>query len=218
MQNKTAIMAIVGVAVLASVISFNLADLSDGTPSANDSAFIMGHVTATLTDENGYIKAYRQTDNMIVNTGLDIIANQVFSNGTITNNTAAGDAYATSGGTVKAVALGTGGDNQPQEGQDDLTTYLSGCTNKTAGDDGDNSYWDAGTDNSASTSDSVVVVSNTTFNGSDGCNIAVDEVGILTRLSGTQDGRLFAIQEFTEISVGASDTLTINWDITFADN
>ena len=217
MQNKTAIMAIVGVAVLASVISFNLADLSDGTPSANDSAFIMGHVTATLTDENGYIKAYRQTDNMIVNTGLDIIANQVFSNGTITNNTAAGDAYATSGGTVKAVALGTGGDNQPQEGQDDLTTYLSGCTNKTAGDDGDNSYWDAGTDNSASTSDSVVVTSNTTFSGSN-CQGSIDEVGLFTDITGTAGGRLFAIQEFDAISVGSSDTLTINWDITFADS
>lgn len=207
MQYKTAIMAIVGVAVIASVFTLNFSSETDAMPGPKDSSFVMGHVTAWVFDQDGNVKAYRQTDNAIVNTGLDIIANQVFGNGTIANGTAAGPAYATSGGTAKALALGTGGDGTPQAGQDDLTTYLTGCNNQTTS-------WIGG---AGDVSTNVVLISNTTFSGTDGCAGQINEVGIFTDVSGTQNGRLFAIQEFGAVTVGSDDTLTINWDITFSD-
>ena len=215
MQNKTAIMAMVGVAVLASVITFSISsDAENSLPSAADSTFASGHVTAYLFDADGNVKAYRQTDNVIVNTGLDIIANQVFGNGTITNSTAEGGS---SGGTVGYLALGTGGNSAPEAGQTVLTTYLSGCANLT---DGSNSGtdWEESSDTTGDATN-VVIISNTTFQGSAGCtSTTVNEVGLFTALTGTQDGKLFAIQEFSDINVGSSDTLTINWDITFTDS
>jgi len=205
-------MAIVGVAILSSVFTLNFSSNSDGVPSAADSSFAMGHVTAYLVGEDGNVKAYRQTDNVIVNTGLDIIANQVFGNGTVTNSTLnIGPAYSTSGGTVKAVAVGTGGGGTPMPGQADLETYNTNCANKTTS-------WTEGKDVSGDNMTSVVVTSNTTFNGADNCDLTINEVGLFTDVTGTQDGRMFALQEFGDVTVGSSDTLTINWDITFADN
>ena len=41
-------------------------------------AFMMGHITAVVRDDNGVIKAYRQADNAIVNRGLESLADQLF--------------------------------------------------------------------------------------------------------------------------------------------
>ncbi len=42
------------------------------TPSAtSESGQIIGHVTLVLTDEDGNIKAYRQTDNAVYNNGFN---------------------------------------------------------------------------------------------------------------------------------------------------
>jgi len=68
--------------------------------STNDVGFLMGHVTIKVLDENGFVKDYRQTDNVIVNSGWNTVAQNSF-----VNHDEFGEAELALGGTIP----GTGG-------------------------------------------------------------------------------------------------------------
>ena len=57
-----------------------------GTTLSSSSGMIMGHVTATAVNADGEVYAYRQSDNAIVEGGMEMIASQLFEgvNGTAT--------------------------------------------------------------------------------------------------------------------------------------
>lgn len=91
--------------------------------SVSSGTFMTGNVQVRLYDENHMIKAYRQTDNNIVVTGLEILVSQLFNDtrGAVTNGYANGDALvnftdrlpttgasSNTGGTLKFMGIGNG--------------------------------------------------------------------------------------------------------------
>lgn len=210
MNNRTTtIMALMGIAILSSGLTYAISQPQTTATLVQETPMILGHVTAILTDSDGNIKAYRQTDNRIVDVGLDVLANQLFGNGSTTTT------LAETAGTVKAMAIGTGGDTTTTAFTDtDITSQatITGCANKTGA--ANDSLFNEGTTGPDSTS-VVNMVANVTFQGSAGCNGSIREAGLFTDITGTQDGVMFARQVFTDVSVGSSDSLTLNWDILF---
>jgi hypothetical protein len=192
-QNTYAIL-IVAIAAVSSGLTFQAIGLSEDAPAGTaDKSGIFGHLTATLFDEDGYVKAYRQTDNRIVDTGLDVIADLVFGTG-----------LTTSPSVIDIMAIGVSSAISA-EGQTDLQdrTGLASCANATV------------TFVEGATGLGLVNVTDTvSFLGSAGCNAGIQEAGLFD----VNNGNMFARQSFGLISVGASDQLDITWSIEINDD
>lgn len=80
----------VAVAIAMGVVGVQaISDSNSEIPTLSSSGLnILGHATFTVTDSEGNIKAYRQTDNAIITTGKDCVARFLFNNATAepTNN------------------------------------------------------------------------------------------------------------------------------------
>ena len=74
-------MLIIAVVAIGLSGTFAGAEVFDSQSIGNtaDSQSLFGHVEATVLDENGNIKFYTQSDNIIVNVGLDTIMVRTFS-------------------------------------------------------------------------------------------------------------------------------------------
>jgi len=151
------------------------------------------HLTATLFDEDGYVKAYRQTDNRIVDVGLDVIADLVF-----------GTSLTSSPSVIDVMAVGVSGTSSAAA-QTDLIdrTGLGSCVNATVG-----------FIQGATGAGLVNVTDTVSFLGSAGCNAGIQEAGLFD----AQSGNLFARQSFSVINVGGSDQLDITWSIEINDD
>ncbi len=191
---------VIAVAAISSGLTFQAIGMEEDAPTGTaDESGIYGHITATLYDEDGNVKAYRQTDNRIVDEGLDLLADRVF--GTSLAPTAAS--------VVNTMAVGTGG-GASAVGQTDLTSRagLGGaCTNATA------IVWSEG---NAGTS-LVNVTATESFLGSGGCDGAINEAALFDAAGGSS-GNMFARQSFGLITVGGSDQLDITWSIQINDD
>jgi len=190
---------VVAVAAISTGLTFQAIGLGENAPAETvDSSSISGHITATLYDEDGYVKAYRQTDNRIVDRGLDIIADLVFGTGLVTGESV-----------IDAMSVGTGGGSSGA-GQLDLTSRagLGGaCVNQTA------------TFAQGATGAGLINVTATSlFTGIAGCNGSINEAGLFADTTGGSAGNMFARQSFGAISVGSSDQLDITWSIQINDD
>jgi len=59
---KTYALLVVAVAAVSSGLTFQAFDFVEDSPTGSaDISGVFGHLTATLFDEDGYVKAYRQT-------------------------------------------------------------------------------------------------------------------------------------------------------------
>ncbi|HSB84169.1 MAG TPA: hypothetical protein VLD64_06770, partial [Nitrosarchaeum sp.] len=74
----------IAVAIAVGVIGVNaISESNSEIPSLSSSGLnILGHATFTVTDSDGNIKAYRQTDNAIITNGKDCVARFLFNNAT----------------------------------------------------------------------------------------------------------------------------------------
>ena len=232
MKQGTTVLALLGVAIISAGLTFAVAQ-NDATPNLSAplpkaGSFVNGHVTVYLHDENGNLKAFRESDNQILNRGLEAILKQTFGNWTTNNPVAGGSTFnLTNGnqmqaGSVKSMSLGTGGETATKAVTGNLGSiagFTGTCANKTAAFVLSN----GGANANPSIGTKLVIVTNVTFSGggADTCaGSSIDEVGLFTSTDGGTDatgGILFARQTFSALTVGASDTLTINWDITFQD-
>jgi len=189
MQLQLAI--VIGAIIVGGALTANLAfmDGSDTANSMKSTAGIMGHLTLTATNEDGEIIAYRQTDNVVINSGDDCLIEKTF--GVSFNTcTAAGNPYTT-------VHIGTGAAGSPTETNTALVTQVASTGATTVG-----SYVQAATDQGASvtiTADFLDV------------SAAIDEAALM---NGALLQDALAIQEFAEISLGENDDLTIEWTVT----
>ena len=214
---------------------------SFGVPNPSSGAFMSGHVQAVVTDENDNIIAYRQADNAIVISGMDIIANQVFySNGAAGSNmtnTTGSPSFGSfgpvgwmnignnTGGAIPAAAdaelacpleqadtTKCGGTN----GQED--TPQAGCGSQLAqiGTSGGRDYLGPGG------SAQVNVTAVATFDGAQCASIAIQEAGMWNNATGPttggDDGQLFARNTFGAVTLTTTDSLELTWRFTFTDN
>ena len=159
----------------------------------DDGAKIFGHIELVARDANGEIKAYRQTDNLVVTEGLGCTSDLMFGTSHCTGEVAGGF-------TVIGVGTGTSG---PAAGDTDIQTQASSKRlDSAAADSGSNgavieTQW----------------LANTLKNGTG--TTAITESALFDS-TGNATGNIFARQTFTAINIGVSDTLTVTWTITFA--
>ncbi len=162
-----------------------------------ESPFMLGHIELIAKDNNGNIKAYRQTDNLVVNTGKSCAAVHIFgvpANGTATacgGQTAAafnaiGIGTATAAVAAGDTALGAQSGSRATNG---TFTLINATANAP--------YYSL----------------QTTFRP--GAS-TIAESGIFDQVATGAGSHMFAHQTFTGIALGATDTLTVTWRVTLS--
>lgn len=163
----------------------------------SEDPMLLGHIELVAKDINGNIKAYRQTDNLVVNTGKSCAAVLIF--GAPTNGT---QSTTTCGTTMRNIAIGTA-TAAPAAGDTALGAQVGGrATNGTYSLENSTS----GATGSPASNPTYAI--QTTFHPT---AVTVAEAGIFD--AGT-NGHMFAHQQFTGISLASSDTLTVTWRVT----
>ncbi len=191
----TYVLLFVAVAAISSGLTYQVIGFSSNAPSAQaDSSGMGGHLTATLYDEYGSVKAYRQTDNLIVDQGLDTLADLTF-----------GTSLTTTPGVIDYMKIGVGV-TAPAAGNTDIEnrTGVTTCTKATF-------FFIEGATGAGLVNVTSPAVA---FLGSGGCNAVITEAGLFDAING---GNMFARQTFGGITVGSSDQLDITWSIQITD-
>jgi len=172
------------------------------TPSAtSESGQIMGHVTMVLTDEDGNVKAYRQTDNAVHDDGFNQIIDDAFGSSAC----AACQATTTN---FNFIQIGTGTPGATSTNVLGIPAP-AGCARFA--------------NTAVSVTDSFLVTISASFGGSastaDVANaacetLAVTEAGLFNNLT---VGEMFAAQGFAAINIASTtDVLTVTWELTFS--
>lgn len=177
---------------------------TQATPSGtSEQGQIMGHVTMVLTDEDGNVKAYRQTDNAVHDDGFNQIIDDAFGSSacvacelTTTNFSAIGIGTGTPGATstnVLGIAAPVGCARFANAAVSVTDSFLVTLSSSFGG--------------SASTAD----VANVACEG-----LAVTEAGLFNNV-GAAAGQMFAAQGFAAINIASTtDVLTVTWELTFS--
>ena len=166
---------------------------------AQESPVILGHITAVVKDQYGDIKAYRQTDNMVVSNGLNATTNLLFGSGLQTTTVASPHKFSYVGvGTTNTAVAYTQTDLAAQRGAHVNGTvtaiHANGGTGMGAQIVGN---WAAGKLANASSTTTTIT-----------------EAGLFDGLNSTN---MYARQVISPgISLGTADTLAVTWQITFA--
>lgn len=185
--------------------------------STNDVGFLVGHVTLKVTDENGYIKNYLQTDNVIVDGGWNNLVLNAFS-GDYTVDFGSGPGALQSDAPSPFSHIGIGnGTGTPLSTDASLFGELPAC---------DRSTLEIFSDGASSTSGSSITVS--LFAEFDafldsGCagdailDVDISEAGLFNGTA-SQNTVMFAHTAFspTVPPLGPFDFLEIQWDFTFS--
>lgn len=154
-----------------------------------DKATANGHFTIVVTDENGIVKKYLQTDNLVVDTGLDCMGDLVFGTALCT-----GEAF------FDFLAIGTGS-TAPVISNSALETPIGGCAR----------VQDGTVAGDTATPGEMTATVESLFSGAT-CAATVTEAGVFDALT---TGNMIARSTFGAVIVGASDTITITYNILF---
>jgi len=169
-----------------------------------DSGFMSGHLEVIVYDENGNIKAYRQSDNNIVEDGIEIMAKQIFTS--LLTTTGGGD------GPVSHLQVGTGGETAPLPAQTGLTTAISGCARVVSIHTGETS---AGNSGGFADMDVTVTATVSAVSDTDCAVSSIDEAGLFNDLTA---GEMFARNTFTAVTLTTSDSLALTWVFSLKDS
>ena len=192
LSKNVAILALTVVAI-SSGGAFAMIQDNEVPQTTSDDVKVLGHVEVVARNADGEIKAYRQTDNIIVTRGFECAAQDLFG---------APQTNCVSIGIFDKIAVGTTGTGP---GVSD-TDILAQASNKRI----DSSVADSGATGAII---DATWLANTLKNGSG--TTAIVESGLFDS-SVNATGNMFARQVFTAINVGQSDTLTVTWTVTFA--
>ena len=181
----------------------------DESPSANDSSFALGHMTLKVVDENGYVRDYRQTDNLILNDGWDALVQTAFvGNYNIDFGEGAGlltNAVTPDPFSIMAVGSGAGAITTADAG---VAEILSACNPVPfVGIFSDGSVDVTG----AATIEFTIFAEFEGVSCTDAQNDAIDEAAIINT-----GAVAFARNTFTPVAaLGPADALEIDWTFTF---
>ncbi|MEM3064198.1 MAG: hypothetical protein QW177_02380 [Candidatus Nitrosotenuis sp.] len=210
--NTTALVIGVALVVVAGLFGstiFGITGIKNNAQSTAAAAgLITGHVVTTLTDPDGNIKAYRQSDNIIVNNGENCVAKMLFG-------AAGGDTVST------GVCTGEISDGFRYIGIGNYTTNVNG-TNTSLG----NEYSAAKGVPSLARGVATVIMTNSTgatgsfasvqltktFTSSQSNPQTVTESGLFNNTS-IASGAMFSRQTFSPITMNNGDSLTVQWTI-----
>jgi len=172
--------------------SFGINSSNSDLSLQTDSVMAIGHLELILKDADGNIKQYQQTDNLIVdigkNTMADLIFPQINFNGNATDNKFA---FIGIGSSIAAVSASDTG----------LFSPVVSCKNSPASISGALS--------SAGTSAFITLLA--FFDGEFGCNTTFSEAVIANSID---SGEILTRQAFPSTTIGSTDSLEVQWDIT----
>ena len=173
---------------------------------------ILGHITLVVKDEDGNIKAYRQTDNKVVDNGLKALVRLIHQGA---NNLETLSKNSTSAGSFTVIGVGTGSSTAPSQNQRVLESQRA---NK-IGISTPSPYTSTSTTNVTSTCCGVQIqatwpagkLANATSNPA-----SIVEAGLFDNVANaSSSSNMFARQTFGSISIGTSDTLQVTWTISY---
>ncbi len=218
--NTTTLVLGVSLAVVAGLFSatiFGVGPIKNTIQAAPGAAgLFMGHVTLTVTDTDGNIKAYRQTDNLVVNQGENCALKLLFQEvpGAAVSGTDPDCAGANTKG-YKIIAIGNA-TNAVASDHAKLgsiypvttnSTHITGLVPKQT----TTTTWTNSTGSGAGTTASVV--QSATFTNTSGNAQTVTESGLFNSTDESTNS-MFARQTFTSVSLNANDALTVQWTVT----
>ena len=179
-------------------------------------ALLTGHVTYTVKDIDGNVKEIRQSDNQIVNSGENCISKIMFKGASSTGNTVCVGATSDPWTSIR-VGIGGGGAGPDPASQ--AQRYLLSDATKLSGTGLDGKVgavtWTNSSGDGSSSVASVSIVA--TFTNDSGSSQDIDEA-MLSNSTSNNTGPGLAIQDFTAITVGTSETLDVQWDMTIGAN
>jgi len=195
---------------LFSVQATQIAEIAGGAAGA----YMSGHVTTILTDSEGNIKEYRQSDNVITNLGENCVTKILFqddgSGAGLGSGTGTNVCVGSLNSPYTVIAIGTG--TTAANGTDtSLVTELSGSGLSSGR--ATMTWGSGGAQNSTGTagdSQAKVILSKTFTNT--GSSVQVAESGLFNDTTTNTNG-MFARQAFTAIGLGNGDSLTVQWTI-----
>jgi len=183
--------------------SFAIADEFQGMQLGEQRGTVYGHVTTTLYNADGNVIQYTQSDNRIVENGLDMLMINTFSPaggfaGGI--NTALTPVISMQVGTGVAEVLATA----------NVITSIVGCNADTF----------TGTGAGATASSTSVTLSGIFTTAGDGapCATTLGEAGLFDGATGSGTDDMFAQNAFsTTVALTSTDQLNVDWTFTFTD-
>ena len=187
--------------------------------STNDVGFVLGHVTVTVLDENGFVKDYRQTDNVIVNSGWNTIVQNSFVNHDFNGNpiAMAGGIPSTSTAFTH-MGIGTGSGTLDANNADIATPAIDVSGTNVACPRSLIEVSSAGSSGTGPGVGSTITVN--VFAEFDGAecegSAEINEAGVFNA-AGIPGGEMLARNVFTGVTaLGALDVLEIDWTFTFS--
>jgi L-ribulose-5-phosphate 3-epimerase UlaE len=201
---KTLLVAIIGaivaVGAISAVSTVGFTDDGLSITSINpvkSSAAVMGHVTLTAYDEDGNIKAYRQTDNVVTNVGDDCIAAVIFA------GASAHGCTTPALGKFDNIAIGTGDSSSATETTKTLVNpNVPGTISPTG--------WTTAVVTPATGQGGASTLLTATFYD---VNAVITEAAIQDGTTTVGTESVLAVQSFDSITLGATDDLTIQWTV-----
>jgi hypothetical protein len=180
---------------------------TQGTTVGQEVPVILGHLQIVAKDKYGNIKAYRQTDNLVVSNGLNETVNDLFGSALQTTTD-------TTLGTVKYVGVGTSNTavsyKDVELGAQQSSKRTGTVTAITAGGGSGMGAQIAATWTGGGTG---------ALNNNTGSAVNIQEAGLFDTATNSTTGtasNLYAHQTFSAIAINSGDSLTVTWKITFA--
>lgn len=182
--------------------------------SSNAGMNMIGHVTTIVTDANGNIKAYRQTDNAVVQDGKDCVTKLVFGGSGTRGAAGTGDCTGAITQPFNVIAVGNGtAAVSPLATDYRLAKEAGGGTTGLQRQTGTITY----TNSSANAGGSSIALIQATFgplSGQRAGGTQVTESGLFNSTTdNSTSGGMFAHQGISSITLNNGDSLTIKWTI-----
>jgi len=178
-----------------STVNYDTLDFSANSVPKEHVKIMEGHLQVILTDKNGEVKQIVDKKNMIVGEGLETVLDLLFDDINLNGN--ATDSK------FDTIKIGDG-NTAPTANDYDLQTPISGCV-----------AIEDPTITGGGTNSTTWAYTSVQFSGATCTSATVSEAILINDLTSYE---VLARQTFTDINVGASDTLTVNWNVTMSDD
>jgi hypothetical protein len=226
MKYSTTILFGVSLAVVAGLFGsgiFGLTITKADQASLGTTGLFTGHVITTLTDSDGNIKAYRQSDNLIVNQGENCALKLLFQ--AVPASVSAAGNVCTGANTIGFRYIEIGNVSATQSGtpsspvSTDFRLYGSHNNTGSAGNnpgllrkEATTITWSNSTSSTSTGAAQVILAA--TFTNSGASSKTVNESGLFNNTAANfQTDAMFSRQVFSTITMAPSDSLTVQWTI-----
>jgi len=183
--------------------SFGINSSTNDLSLQTDSVMALGHLQLILTDADGNIKHYVQTNNLITNEGANTMIDLIFPiTGAGLNNNVTDSKFS---------VIGIGDTSQSIALETDVSLFspISGCANVTAG----SVFGDTPADLGAGTPQGAEVALLSAFFSGSNCAGTITEAVLQNDIAGRGEVLSHKVFPGSPIELGPNDSLNVSWFI-----